>query len=182
MGSTTQIDKAVVAVDGDHLCVRNLRRFDRLDDFFLETMIGEDRQCLLLAHCLAHERLVRLDDLPHLGFDCFEIFRCERTTDVEVVVEAIGDRRADRKGGTGKECQDCLGKDMGRRVAHDAAALVGGVGQDLDRAAVRQWPGQVKELAVELHRHGGLGKAFADGNCDIVACRTIGMFDYRAVG
>ncbi len=43
----------------------------------------------------AAESLTLLDDLAHLLFERFKIFGTERVVDVEVVVKAILDRRAD---------------------------------------------------------------------------------------
>ena len=46
-------------------------------------------------HLLAHERILLRRDLPHLVLERGEILRRERLGDLEVVVEAVLDRRAE---------------------------------------------------------------------------------------
>jgi hypothetical protein len=136
----------------------------------------------LLAHRLPDERLVGGDDLVHLRVDGLDVLRGEGPADVEVVVEAVGDRRTDGEGRTLVQREHRLGQHVGGRVAQDAAALVGVLGDDLERAAARQRTGEVEQLAVELHRHRRLGETFADRAGHVVSGGTVRMLDDGAVG
>ena len=75
--------------------VDSLARLDTFDDLGLERLVGEELEGTLDAEALANERLTRGDDLGHPAFDLLEVFGRERTTNVEVVVETVGDRRSD---------------------------------------------------------------------------------------
>ena len=67
------------------------------DDLNFVLMILEHVKCVRNGQHIALKRLILPDDLIHSGFERIEILRCERSTDVEVVVEPVGDRRSDRK-------------------------------------------------------------------------------------
>ena len=92
----------------------------------------------------AGEALVVLDDLAHPGLDRLEVLGRERGLDVEVVVEAVLDRRPDAELRVGEQVLDRLGHHVRRRVAQDGAP-VGAVDPDrLDLVAGRQL---VREVA-----------------------------------
>ena len=94
------------------------------------------------------EPLALLDDLAHPGLDLLEVLGHERGLDVEVVVEAVSDRRADPEPGVRVEVLDRLRHHVRGRVPQDVVA-VGAVDRDaLDLVAVLELVGQVLERAV----------------------------------
>ena len=60
-----------------------------------------------------------LDDLAHHRLDALEVLRSERLIALEVVVEAVGDRRADGDLHVGEQPFDRLRHQVCRRVAQD---------------------------------------------------------------
>ena len=97
----------------------------------------------------AGELLALLDDLAHPGLDLLEVLGLERGLDVEVVVEAVLDRRADAEPGVREELLDGLRHHVRGRVPQDVAA-VGAVDRHaLDLVAVGELVGEVAQLAAD---------------------------------
>ena len=78
-----------------------------------------------------------------------EVLRGERLVDVEVVVEAVLDRRADAELGLGEQLLHGLGHDVRGGVPQDVAAVVAGDVHRLDHVAVAHRRRQVAQLAVD---------------------------------
>ena len=78
-----------------------------------------------LGDLVADERLVLGDDLAHAGLDPLEVVGAERAAvgQLEVVVEAVLDRRADGERGPREQVEHGLRQHVGRRVAERVAAL-----------------------------------------------------------
>ena len=143
VGTSAQVDpglltfRAHVAVDGvDRLLVRADGRVlisaalaDALDDLALVGLVGEQGERVLLGQLLADEGLALLHQLLHAGLDALEVLGGEGALDVEVVVEAVLDRWADRPLGVRVQVGDGLRHQVGHRVAQDGAPLLG-VGVD----------------------------------------------------
>ena len=91
------------------------------------------------------EPLALLDDLPHPGLDLLEVLGVERGLDVEVVVEAVLDRRPDAEAGVRVQLLDRLGEHVCGGVAQDVAAVGGVDGHGLDLVAVLELVGEVAE-------------------------------------
>ena len=74
---------------------------------------------------LTDERLRLGDDRPHLGLDPCQVVLAEVGTagELEVVVEAVSDGRADGVARSGPEPEHGLGHHVGGRVPKDVAAL-----------------------------------------------------------
>ena len=109
---------------------------------------GELGAGLVLADDAAVKTLALLENRLHPLLDVGDVLGRERALDVEVVVEAVGDRRADPELGVGEEILHRLGHDVSGRVADDRPALVG-VGRDrLDDVAVLGVVGEVLDRAV----------------------------------
>ena len=87
---------------------------------------------------LADEGLRLGDDLAHAGLDPAEVlvFETRVAGQLEVVVETIFDRRADRVAGAGPELEHGLGQYMGSRVAQDVTPLFGLTGDDAHHRSV----------------------------------------------
>jgi hypothetical protein len=122
----------------------------------------EARPRPLAAHLLAGEPLVGLDDLGHAGLDPGQILGRERLVPVEVVIEAVLDRRADRDLGAGEQVLHRLGHDV-RAVVPDHRQRLGVLGADqADLRVVRDRPVEVPQSTVDLDDEGTLGKALGD--------------------
>ena len=134
-----------VAADFHHLGIAGLV----VDELELVRLVGELFARLLFGLVdAAGEQLAVLDDLAHPLLERLQILGGERLGHVEVVVEAVGDRRPDPELGVGKHVLHRLRQHVGGRVADDAAAVlgVGGDGHDLG-VGVRR-PAQVAQPAV----------------------------------
>src|SRR4051794_25760307 len=104
------------------------------------------------------EPLALLDDLAHAGLDLLEVIGCERPRYVEVVVEAVGDRRADAELRLGEQVLDRLREHVRAGVTKNSASLLGVHRDGFDDVAVVGRPGQVlQHLAV------GTGDDSVDG-------------------
>ena len=134
--AAAQVDEARVAVERRR--VLRLRRrvlvgADRLgrrrrrhrvgagvvDDLELEAVAGEHLAGLVGRELVAHEGLRLRDDLAHPGLDPLEVVLHEGgpARQLEVVVEAVLDRRPDAEGGPREQVEHRLGEHVGRGVA-----------------------------------------------------------------
>ena len=136
----------------------------RLDDLALEGLVGEEGQALVDAVLVADERLVLGHDRAHLLTDADQVVVAEVRTpgQLEVVVEAVLDHRADGVVGPRPQPQHRLGQHMGGRVAQDRTAGRRVGGDDRHHGALVQGRGQVDLGPVDRCRHRGLGQAGAD--------------------
>ncbi len=152
-----------VVVDGElagsHLDARALRRnlglaraleADQLD---LVGLVLELVDRLGVGDRAPREPLVLLDDLAHPGLDLLEVLRMEGHLDVEVVVEAVLDRRPDPQLRVGVEVLDRLGEHVRGRVAQDVAAVLAVDGHALDHVAVGELVGEVAQVAGDPRGH-----------------------------
>jgi hypothetical protein len=109
----------------------------------------------------------------------------DRLRELEVVVEPVLDRRADRDLDARIEAPHGLGEQMRRRVAQDGE----GVGivlvarrQDLNRLAVLERQAQVLDVSVRAHEHRLLGELRPDRACGVEPRRAVGKFEFGLVG
>ena len=108
----------------------------------------KERQGLSLGYVFSNDRGCRFCQLRHPLFDLHEIFRRERTLQIEVVVEPFLDRRTDGK--------LCLRKELLYGVRHQVRSTVpvhfvafGRLERnDLDRGIVINGDGKILELTV----------------------------------
>ena len=126
-----QVGEVALAVGGDGLALGQLG-----DELALVRLLFEGVERLEPVELGAREGLLLGDDLVHALLDRLEVLGRERATDVEVVVEAVLDRRADAELGHREEVLDGLGHHVSRRVAQDVECFGALVGDDLDRVAV----------------------------------------------
>ena len=77
------------------------------------------------AYSRRDEPLLGLDDLAHRLLERLEVLGRERPLDLEVVVEAVGDRRADPELGVGEQLLHRLGQHVRGGVADHRAAVLG---------------------------------------------------------
>ena len=120
-----------------------------------------------------------------LGLDLLEILLADRLGELEVVVEAVLDRRPDRDLDARIEPADRLGEQVRGGVAeHEERVRVGRVarGQDLDRLSVRQRQAQVLDVPVLADQHRLLGQLRADRPRGVEAGGAVRKFEFRRVG
>ena len=123
----------------------------------------EDLAGLVGRDLVAHERLALVDDLAHAGVDAVEVVGRERgaARQLEVVVEAVLDRRPDAEGGLGEQVEHRLGQHVGRRVADRVQAPLAVGGDDGDPVAVGQLGAEVA-LPPLISATTGLGQPGSD--------------------
>lgn len=103
----------------------------------------------LVGDHAAGELLPALDDLLHPLLDGLEVIGVEGLLDVEVVVEAVLDRRADAELGLGVELLHGLRHDVRGGVAQDVQAVLAADRDRLDLVAVLDGVREVLELAAD---------------------------------
>ena len=125
-------------------------------------MLAEQVQSLRPRHLLPDEGLIGRDDALHLLLDGVQVVGRERPSDVEVVVEAVGDGGSDGEGGALEEFEDRLGHYVGGRVTEDMAALLRLRGDYREPSPGMDRLLQVHQDAVDRDRDGRSGQARAD--------------------
>ncbi len=162
--AAAQVGERAVAVERDGLDSLVLHEvLDQLDLVVL--VLGlEALERLLDAHVAALERLVRLHVLAHRGLDARQVLlgQLGPLGELEVVVEAVLDRRADADLHARVELQDRLGEHVRGVVADQLERLVGLRRDDLDRLAVGERRAQVLELPVLADRQSRARESLAD--------------------
>ena len=137
------------------------------------------------GHVLAHERLVGADVLAHAVLDALEVGVGGRGAvgEVEVVVEAVLDRRSDRDLHARIELEHRGGQHVGGVVADEVQRVLAAARRDDLRApAVGQRAVEVVHHAADLDRQRRAGQARPDRGRDVGAGRAVGQLDLRAVG
>ena len=162
MGAEAEVHEAFVAVDGHQIAGLDLRCVHRANYLELVGVVPEQLQPRGPGHLLPHEGLIGRNDPFHFLLDRVQVFRRERPPDVEVVVEAVGDGGADGQGCPLEEPEDRLGHYVGGRVAEDVAALLRLRGDDREPSPGVDRLLQVHQDAVDRHRDGRTGQAWAD--------------------
>ena len=141
--------------------------------------------CVLPRELLARPLAAFRDLAADLLLDRLEIRVRDRLGELEVVVEAVGDRWADRDLHTRVKAHDRLGEQMCGRVAkHEERVRVVRVPrrQELDVLAVGQREPQVARLPVDAREHGLLGELRADRTRRLEAGRAVGKLELGRVG
>ena len=125
-----QVDERTVPVErrrGHRRAVALGGGLEVVDDLDLERLVAldEDRPGGLGRLFAELERVVGRDRFAHPRLDGRQVVRGQRPGQQEVVVEAVGDDRADAQLRAGKQVQDGLGQDVRRRVAHRPELVAG---------------------------------------------------------
>ena len=147
-------------------------------------MVGHERLGLVERQLEALEGLVGGDDLAHLGVDALQVVVGEGRPagQLEVVVEAVLDRRTAGEGRAGPQLEHRLGQHVGGGVT-DVLERVGvAVGEDAHLRTVGQRSGQVDRLAVGLDHQRRLGQTRADVGGQVGAGGTVGQGANGSVG
>jgi hypothetical protein len=175
-----EVGEIALRVEGDvAVC-----RFDELE--LVGLVLGLEAKPRLLARNALAAPLPPLGDLvTDLVLDPLERLLADRLGELEVVVEAVLDRRPDRDLDAGVEPANRLGEKVRRRMAQD----VKGVGvvlvprcQDLDLLAVLERQAQVLNTAIRAHQNGLLCELRPDRRSSVEPRRAVGKFKLRGVG
>ena len=152
---------------------------DELD--LVRLALGGEARLRLVARDLLAAPLAALFDLPPTSSSIVARSALgDRLGELEVVVEAVLDRRADRDLHARVEPPHRLGEQVRGGVAQHVervgVARVAG-GQEVDLLAVRERQAQVLHRAVRAHEHGLLGELRADRARGVEPRRTVGKFE-----
>ena len=128
-----------------------------VDDLQLVGLVLQLGPGLVVADDPPGEALPLLDDLAHALLDPVQVLGNERLLDVEVVVEAVLDRRPDAQLRLREQVLDGLGEHVRGRVAHDHPAVVAGQGHRFDLVALLDDMPEVPQHPVDPGRHHRLG-------------------------
>jgi hypothetical protein len=180
VGSAAEVGEVALRVDGD----RGFGVVDELDLVIL-ALLGEVALCLLRGDLASLPRAPFRELAPDLLLDAFEGVLRDRLGELEVVVEAVLDRRPDRDLDPGVEATHGLRQQVrggvpqhGERVRIVLVAC----GQDLDLLAVLERQAHVLHPPVHAHEHGVLGQLRADGGGRVEPARALRKFQFRRVG
>ena len=121
------------------------------------------------SELVADERLVLGDDLAHPSLDPLEVVVAEVAAvgKLEVVVEAVLDRRTDRVPRTGIEIGDGLRQHVRRRVAQHLPTLGARGDDDLECGVALERRVEIDPFAVERGRQGILAEPLPDRRRDV---------------
>jgi hypothetical protein len=183
MRAAAEVLEGTVAVEGDGL--RTLVANQVLDqlDLVVLALLAKELSGLLGGDVTSLERLVGLDVLSHPLLDPRQILLTGAPVgELDVVVEAVLDRRSDGDLGAGPEVEDGLGEDVRSVVANQLERLRTAVGDDLDRLPAGERCREVAQLAVDLDRQRRPGEARADRGSGVRARRAGVQLEIGAVG
>ena len=160
MRPATQIDPVALGIERDFNVARQI--LDQLRLVFLALGL-EEADGVLAVHSGAHEGGIAGDDVLHLRLDGGEILWREGLVTGEIVIEPVLDRRAYSDLRAGEKRLHGFGHDVGGVVADQFQRIRVPAGDENDVGIVRDFRGDIDQLAVQLHRQGGAGEAGADG-------------------
>ena len=121
------------------------------------------RERLCLIDVLANDVVLLVDQRFHSRFDGFQIFRRNGFSEVDVVVEAIIDDRADRHLGVRVQLLDRVSQQMSTGMANDGHPFLIAGGQDSHFGVMIDDVGCVDFNAVYLAGNTRLGEPGSDG-------------------
>ena len=147
-------------------------------------LFGEVSHGFGFGHGAPLELAFLAGQLQHLLLDFREVFARNRAAfaQVDVVVKAVFDGRADAQLHAGVQRFEGFGQHVGRGVPEGHLTVVVVPGQDGYVGILFNGAVQVAHFAVYAHAYGVAGQAFADSGGDIVARRAIYKLAHRAVG
>jgi hypothetical protein len=128
------------------VCCRGTLQADQLQ---LVGLVSQFSLCVLIRQGTASEQLARLDDLLHALAETVEVFRREGSVDVEVVVEAVLDRRSDPELGSLEAVLYRLREHVRARVPDDRPTILGVRPHRLHDVAILNDVLEIPELVVD---------------------------------
>ena len=155
--AAAQVLERPVGIDRDRLVVPQLA-----DALELERIVGEAPVGLGAVDDFAHERVVARGHLPHPGLDPLEVLGRERPIDLEVVVEAVLDRRAEPDAGAGKQLADRGREDVRGRMPEHLQGVRIALGEDGEAGVALERPVEIPHGPVDSGRERRARQAGAD--------------------
>ena len=164
MRTPAQVDELALAVEAHFLVGGQLA-----DDFGLEFLafLQEKRHGFIAIPDFTPNFLIAAHNVLHALFNGFQVIRCERGVPVEVIIEAVGNGRANGHLGIREQLLYGFGHDMGGIVANQLQGLVGLPCDDFHRGAVVDGQIDVDQVAVGFGGQGLFGEFFADTSGDL---------------
>ena len=184
VGAAAEVGERPVAVErhGLHALVAD-QVLDQLDLVGL-VLLHEALQCLTGADVAALECLVGLDVAAHRLLDPRQVRLADgdAVRELEVVVEAVLDRRTDRDLGARVEL-DHRGREHVRRVVADQVERLGALrGDDVERRVGLDRRAQIAHLAVLAEGERGTRESLADRPRRVRAGRAVLELERASVG
>ena len=179
VGTAAEVREVVLRVRRQWLVDREI--VDQLD-LVLLVLIDEALTHRVAVDRRAFEGVLLLEDATHLVLEPHEVGLTNLLGKVEVVIEAVVDRRTNRDLDAREDVAGGFGQDMGCGVPQDRQCLFVTDAQDLDGYTVRQWQSQILDLAVDLDGGRDLRQALANRAGTVQTCRAVLEFEFRAVG
>ena len=189
VGAAAQVGERAVAVERHR--VHALVAHEVLDqlDLVVLTLLEKALDRLAGRHVRALERLVSLDVATHRLLDPLEVGvrDLDPLGELEVVVEAVLDRWADRHLGARVELEHGGGENVGGVVADEpqevvAERTIGAPRDDLDRRTVLERRREVGQPPVRADRERRPRQARADGGRRVGSGGAVGQLELGAVG
>src|SRR6266516_2530398 len=178
--AAAEIREVALRVEGD----RSFRRVDELD--LVRLVLLEEALLRLCGGDLLTPPLASLGQLAvDLLLDPRQILLADRLRKLEVVVEAVLDRRADRDLHAGVEAPHSLGEQVrGRMAQHRERVGIVLVArrQDLDRLAVIERQPEILDAPVRTYEHRLLGELRTDRARRVEPRRAVGKLEFGVVG
>ena len=178
--AAAEVGEPALRVEAD----RPLGGVDELD--LVRLALGLEAGARLVRRDVAARPLAALGELaPDLVLDPLEVGLVDRLRELEVVVEAVLDRRPDRDLDAGVQAAHGLGEQVRARVPEDpqrVRVVLVADGQDLDRLPVGEREPQVLDRAVRAHEHRLLGELRPDRARGVEPGRAVGELELGAVG
>ena len=182
VGPLAEVDEPVLLIDR-HVRLAAPRQEVDLIDLVALIARGEELARGVDVEHRPLERRTLLDDLAHRGLDRREVLFGERPRQLEVVVEAVLDRRAESEPRPREQLLNGLRQHMGRRVPEDVEVVIAALGRDdRDVGAVGERAGEVADLAVNLDGERGLRESRADRGRGVLAGGAVLELQRGAVG
>ena len=143
----------------------------------------EHRERLVDGELMARHGEVLAHDARHLLLEALQVGVGDGLGELEVVVEAVLDGRADGVLGARPETQNSLSHDMRRGVAQhvEGGGLVAGKREDGDLVALVQRVRDIDEPAVDAGRDGGLGQSRPDRGGRVGRDGAVGQLKRRSI-
>ena len=158
--ATAEVGKTTLRVKGDFTVFEVFEQLQLVGVL----LFGEIGNGISLRDFLADVAVLLLGQLQHFLLDFGKVLagNAAAFAEVDVVVEAVFDGRADGQLHAGVQCLKGFGHEVGRGMP------VGGLtsrvvpGQDFDGSIFSKWAVQVADFAVDAHGQSVAGQAFAD--------------------
>ena len=159
MRARTEIREIPLFVERDRLLFRQI--FDQHDLVVLAFSL-EILERLFARQHLLHQRNIFLRDLRHFLLDRCEILLAEDMVRIQIIVEAIIDRRSDSKLHTREQMLNRLCHHMGRSMTQREKPLRILLREEFHLCAIHDRITQIRQLAIHLRHQRILAEAVGD--------------------